>query len=136
MADVVAGLYLRDGKVLLGLRKPTGKRGGLWECPGGKVDPGETHMAALCREWREELGVEITAWGQAGGERIAAALLDLEVCFTVTLYAVHAVQGEPQSLDHVELRWVDLAYAIEYMPCSPAMYAHWPVVRQWLKTRL
>lgn len=133
MADVVAGLYLRDGKVLLGLRKPEGKRGGLWECPGGKVDAGETHMVALCREWREELGVEITNWGTAGGERIAVALLDLEVCFTVTLYAVYDVTGMPQSLDHVELRWVDLSYAIEYMPCSPAMYMHWPAVRQWLK---
>jgi 8-oxo-dGTP pyrophosphatase MutT (NUDIX family) len=35
MTDVVAGLLLRDGKALLGLRKAGGKRGGLWEMPGG-----------------------------------------------------------------------------------------------------
>lgn len=54
---VVAGLALVDGRVLLGKRKATGKRGGLWECPGGKVDPGENPKDALIREWREELGM-------------------------------------------------------------------------------
>ncbi len=128
MIEVVAGLLIRDGEALLGLRKANGKRGGLWECPGGKVDPGETHMAALSREWREELGVHITDVG----ERIGTVFLDLEVSFTVTLYAVHAVQGALQALDHSELRWIDPRHAIEYMPCSPAMYLHWPAVRAWI----
>jgi 8-oxo-dGTP diphosphatase len=131
MADVVAGLLLRDGKALLGLRKPGGKRGGLWECPGGKVDPGESHRIALIREWREEVGLTIGV-----GERIASAMLDLEVCFTVTLYEVIAdLSATPQLLDHASLEWSDLSLAIEYSPCSPAMYLHWPCVRQWLRRR-
>lgn len=139
MADVVAGLLVRAGKVLLGLRKPRGKRGNLWEMPGGKCDennlPGdasmswkvrERHETALQREWMEELGVEIVV-----GPRIATCFLDLEIPFTVTLYEVHT-SGTPQPLDHVELRWVDLHQAIENMPCSPALYLHWPQVRAWL----
>ena len=130
MVEVVAGLYMQDGKALLGLRKPGGRRGGLWECPGGKVDPGESHLAALRREWHEELGVAASWINQ---QPIATAFFDLEICFTVTLYAVRAVQGDLQCLDHAELRWVDLKHAIEYMPCSPAMYLHWPMVRWWLE---
>lgn len=129
MADVVAGLLLRDGKVLLGLRKMGGKRGGLWEMPGGKVDQGESHALALMREWQEECGVPVGV-----GERIAVALLDLEVCFTVTLYEV-ITSDEPKALDHAGLQWMDLQHAIEYSPCSPAMYLHWPLVRVWLARR-
>ena len=142
MADVVAGLLLRDGKVLLGLRKPGGKRGGLWEMPGGKCDENympsdfadgwrarELHETALIREWKEERGIDIIV-----GARIGIALLDLEVCFTVTLYEVFTTE-EPKCLDHVELGWFDMKEAIERMPCSPALYMHWPAIRAWLAAR-
>lgn len=142
MADVVAGLMWKDGLVLLGKRKASGKRGGLWEMPGGKCDERllkgdlemrervrECHEEALAREWREELGIDI-----AVGPRVSTALLDLETCFTVTLYAVYPVAGggDPRPLDHEELRWVSLKHAIEYMPCSPAMYLHYQATRAFL----
>ena len=60
MIEVVCGI-IRDerGWVLAGLR-PEGKHlGGLWEFPGGKVDPGESAEQALARELREELGIEV-----------------------------------------------------------------------------
>ncbi|RZA12477.1 MAG: NUDIX domain-containing protein, partial [Lysobacteraceae bacterium] len=60
--QVVAGV-LRDaqGRVLLA-RRPEGRDlAGLWEFPGGKVEPGETPANALARELREELGIEARA---------------------------------------------------------------------------
>ena len=58
---VAVALVDPDGRVLL-QRRPEGKHlAGLWEFPGGKVEPGETPEAALIRELREELGVDISA---------------------------------------------------------------------------
>ena len=49
-----------DGRVLIAQRPPGKSMAGLWEFPGGKVDPGETPEEALVSELREELGVETT----------------------------------------------------------------------------
>jgi 8-oxo-dGTP diphosphatase len=57
---VACALVDADGRVLIGQR-PQGKQlGGLWEFPGGKLEPGETPEEALIRELREELGIEVT----------------------------------------------------------------------------
>ena len=48
-----------DGRVLLAQRPEGKSMAGLWEFPGGKVEPGETCEAALVRELREELGIEV-----------------------------------------------------------------------------
>lgn len=54
---VVAAIVVRDGKLLMTRRTAGSHLGGLWELPGGKVEPGESPPAALARELREELGV-------------------------------------------------------------------------------
>ena len=56
--EVVAAVMVRDGKILIGQRKRTGRHPLKWEFPGGKVEPGEDPRAALARELREELNVD------------------------------------------------------------------------------
>lgn len=58
--DAVAGVLVRDGKILLGLRAPQIAMGDHWDLFGGKIDPGERERAALTRELKEEVGLEIT----------------------------------------------------------------------------
>lgn len=56
---VVAAFVEVDGKILVTKRRADQAMGGLWEFPGGKVEPGEDPRAALAREMREEVGVEV-----------------------------------------------------------------------------
>ena len=59
VVDVV-GAVIRDGERVLMAQRPEGKaQAGLWEFPGGKIEPGETPEEALARECREELALEI-----------------------------------------------------------------------------
>src|SRR3546814_9095217 len=55
---VAVALVDVDGRVLIAQRPEGNSLAGLWEFPGGKVDPGETPEAALVREWRAELGID------------------------------------------------------------------------------
>lgn len=60
MVDVAVGVLLRpDGAFLLTSRPPGKAYAGFWEFPGGKLEPGETVLAALARELHEELGIFI-----------------------------------------------------------------------------
>ncbi|PWW05844.1 mutator protein MutT [Mangrovibacter plantisponsor] len=55
--EVVAAIIVNNGKLLLAQRPPQGDQAGLWEFPGGKIEPGETQPQALQRELHEELGI-------------------------------------------------------------------------------
>ena len=57
---LVVGAVIREGERVLMAQRPEGKaQAGLWEFPGGKIEPGETPEEALARECREELALEI-----------------------------------------------------------------------------
>ncbi len=99
---VAAALRDSRGRYLLGRRPPSSMLGGLWEFPGGKVEPGETHAEALARELREELGVEARV-----GRRIAA--VDHAYShFSITLYVYlcERTGGRLRAHWHAETRWV------------------------------
>jgi 8-oxo-dGTP diphosphatase len=100
---VVAAVIQRDGKILACRRAPHKSLAGLWEFPGGKVEPGETDEVALAREIREELGIEITV-GELIAESVAPAG---EVVIHLNAYwAQTNVVGEVSSTDHDRLSWL------------------------------
>lgn len=59
IVKVVCGIIWNDGKIFIARRKPEKSMGGYWEFPGGKIEEAEDPEAALKRELREELGMEI-----------------------------------------------------------------------------
>jgi 8-oxo-dGTP diphosphatase len=115
---VVGGLAVDQNRVLMGLR-PMGKlRPCMWEYPGGKVDPGESPIEALRREWKEELGVDVTV-----GELITVVQIRVEVELHWTLYHVEICDhAQLQTLAHDRLLWNDPLYAIQHLPCTPTTY--------------
>lgn len=100
---VVAGALISRSAVLLAERRRPPELAGLWELPGGKVAPGETEPAALVRELREELGIEVVVGGRLGG--------DVVVGDGLVLRAYHVTQtgGALHNHDHGALRWVGAA---------------------------
>lgn len=121
---VAAALIDVDGRVLIG-RRPEGKAlAGLWEFPGGKVEPGERPEAALIRELREELGVDVQ-----------------EACLAPFVFASHAYEsfhllmplylcrrwsGVVEKREHAALAWVKPAKLSDYpMPPADAPLVAW-----------
>jgi A/G-specific adenine glycosylase len=99
---VTAAILRRGNKILIARRPSKGLLGGMWEFPGGKVEPGETLPDGLRREIREELGIPIEVGESFGVYRHAYTH------FRVTLHAfLSSLDGaEPEPLEASELRWV------------------------------
>lgn len=99
---VTAGAIIRDGHLLAARRRTGARRGGKWELPGGKVEPGEGPEQCLARELREELGVEVAVG--AALAQVIHAYPDIRIQLTV--YRCELLDGEPQALEHAELSWL------------------------------
>lgn len=98
---VVAALIEEGGKFLV-CRRPANKaRGLMWEFAGGKVEQGEEKAAALVRECREELGVEL----DVGEVFTELTHVYPDVTVRLTLFCARIAAGVPQRLEHAELRW-------------------------------
>ncbi len=100
--DVTAGLIWNDrGELLIAQRPLDGLLGGLWEFPGGKVEPGETLEDCLRRELREELAIEV-----AVGD-LFCVVRHAFTHFSITLHAFRCqyVSGEPQTLGVQAFAW-------------------------------
>jgi mutator protein MutT len=125
--EVVCGLAIRNGMVLMGKRLPSSLRPDLWEYPGGKVEPGESPQEALVRELQEELGVTVTV-----GDFIGQNQIDFEVRARLSLFAV-TFEGEPQALtSHSALTWVSPGYAVRSMPLAPSAYLSYQEVLAYM----
>lgn len=98
---IVGAAIIVDRKVLACARAHPPELAGLWEFPGGKVEPGESETAALVRECEEELGVHI-----AVGDRIGADIPLGHRHTVLKIFAARLVDGEPSALEHAELRWL------------------------------
>ena len=101
--DVVAAvLFDRDGRVLL-TQRPRGKPlAGLWEFPGGKRNQGETPLAALARELREELGIEIND----ARPLLRTCHQDTAPALRLDTWRIDTWSGEPAGLEQQALAWV------------------------------
>ncbi len=104
MIVVAAALVDRDGRVLLQQRPPGRQMAGLWEFPGGKIEPGERPEAALIRELREELGIETEEACLAPATFASAPLGDRHLL--LLLYICRKWQGNPEPIDAAALKWV------------------------------
>ncbi len=115
---VVAGAALRAGRLLLTRRPDGGAHAGLWELPGGKVEPGETPEEALGREWKEELGVDVDLAGVEPWAFASGAPHGRHV--TLLVFRVPAMRGEPAPVGVAEVRWTspDEALALPLLPAD------------------
>ena len=103
MGVVVAAAIRRDGRLLVAQRAHPSALAGLWELPGGKVEDGESETDALVRECKEELGVGLTIDQRVGVD------LPINAEWVLRTYAGRVNDGEPQPLEHLDLRWVTAA---------------------------
>ena len=106
--EVVVAVIERDGRFLIQQRPAGGLLAGLWEFPGGKVEPGESLTAALKREIREELGAEIV------GLRRLTTVRHAYTRFQVTLHAYRCALRDPGFEAGRSRRWVTLASIRKY----------------------
>jgi A/G-specific adenine glycosylase len=100
----VAVIWNDQGQILIDRRRPEGLLGGLWEFPGGKIEPGETVEACIKREIAEELGIEI----EVGDRLITVDHTYTHFRVTLNIHHCQYVSGEPQPLECEEIRWVNL----------------------------
>ncbi|MCZ7674859.1 MAG: (deoxy)nucleoside triphosphate pyrophosphohydrolase [Roseovarius sp.] len=118
-----------DGRVLL-TQRPEGKpMAGLWEFPGGKVEPFETPEAALIRELHEELGID--TWESCLAPLTFASHDYGDFHLLMPLFACRKWHGTPQAREGQALKWVRPNQLRDY-PMPPADIPLIPILRDWL----
>lgn len=104
---VAVGVVVRADRILLSRRAAHQHQGGLWEFPGGKVEPGETLPRALARELFEELGLEVEQSGLAPLIEVRHSYPERSVLLDV--WWVREFRGEPVGREGQPLAWVPVA---------------------------
>lgn len=114
---VAVALTDAQGRVLIAQRPFDKEHGGLWEFPGGKIEPGESPEMALVRELHEELGVTVVPEQL---EPLTFSSVDRRTRhLLLLLYRCGSWQGEPRALDAAAIRWVEPDTLADYdMPAA------------------
>ncbi len=127
IVEVAVGILLKNSSNVLMSKRPDGKPyAGYWEFPGGKLEPNESVALALCRELKEELGIEISLDPSHYQELMIIehdyphAYVRLHVCL------VQQWQGEPVGLEKQELSWQSLWHP--QLTVDPVLPAAWPMI--------
>jgi 8-oxo-dGTP diphosphatase len=110
---VLAAVIQRGDQYLVCQRPLEKRHGGLWEFPGGKIEAGETDLEAASRELAEELGVAVSELG-----RTLFSIADEGSHFQIEFIPAR-IQGEPQTLEHMEIRWLRLS-DLSSIPLAPS----------------
>ena len=116
MIEVVAALIRNNGKFMICQRPENKSRALLWEFPGGKVEAGETKEAALARECREELAIEL----EVGKMFADSTFVYPDISVHLSLFEARIVCGEPKLLEHRDIRWItpEEAHLFEFSPAD------------------
>ncbi|HEX3945393.1 MAG TPA: (deoxy)nucleoside triphosphate pyrophosphohydrolase [Rhizomicrobium sp.] len=126
---VACGLIDADGRVLIAQRPPTKAMAGLWEFPGGKIEPRERPEEALIRELREELGIAVQEPCLAPFSFASHAYPEFHLL--MPLYVCRRWEGTPTALEHTALKWVKPRELPTY-PMPPADLPLIPMLRDLL----
>lgn len=118
-----------DGRVLLAQRPEGKSMAGLWEFPGGKVEPGERPEQALIRELDEELGIE--TWDSCLAPLTFASHSYDDFHLLMPLFACRKWKGIPSGREGQKLAWSRAADLNKY-PMPPADLPIVPILRDWL----
>lgn len=114
--NVVGAVIVRNGTVLCAKRGPDGAMGGLWEFPGGKIEPGETPQQALVREIEEELRCTVTV-----GEEVEHTVHESDFgAISLTTFYCELMVGTPQRTEHAALTWLapEALHSLEWAPAD------------------
>jgi 8-oxo-dGTP diphosphatase len=112
---VVAAVIRRDGRILVTRRHAGADRGGQWEFPGGKVEPGEEEPGALIREIREELDCEVSVGALLARTTHRYPDLEVELAFYACTLSGAA---HPRPLGVAALEWVPPGDLARYDFCE------------------
>ena len=114
MVEVVSALIWQGEKFMICQRPAHKARRLLWEFVGGKVEPGETKEQALVRECQEELAVTLS---------VEDVFMDVvheypDLIVHLTLFNATIAEGEPQKLEHNDIRWITPSEIPKYEFCQ------------------
>ncbi len=126
---VAVALIDGDGRVLLAQRPPGKSLAGLWEFPGGKVEPGESPEFALMRELKEEIGID--TWASCLAPLTFASHAYEDFHLLMPLFACRRWNGIAVAREGQALAWVR-AQNLRNYPMPPADIPLIPILQDWL----